>query len=464
MKAFFSFLSIFVVFSLSGDIQLRMDPEIAYLSEPLAFLITGLKENEEVALVASLKDEKGRRWHSQARFRADRNGVVDLSKQAPLQGTYSGIDPMGLFWSMELDAKEADRNFFEHTSLNPLITELRIRSITGEETRFFIQRNIAVKGVQKIPLSDDLGLDGNLFLPEGPGPFPALLVVGGSNCGIPYDPYAALFSNQGYAVLSLAYCQTKHTSPYLEDIPLEIFQKGVDWLKKDSRVDATHLFMIGTSMGAVATLAAASQFQDIKGVIAFVGRGFVPQAVDIPDSEAKPVFTLSGKPLPFLPAQVVLNKQTYQSGFFLQAAIASLLKMDRQTVDKLAIPVENIQGPILLMTSLDDQIAASAISCEVSYDRLVNNRFSHPYEFIVYKGAGHLMGEIGLPYCPTTVTTGRYHQEFKSYYNFGGNPADTAFAQADSWKRAFEFLRKHLQKSNANVIVDPIQNFTSDRL
>ena len=36
---------------------------------------------------------------SEATFRADDQGVVDLCRDAPVAGSYAGVDAMGLFWS-----------------------------------------------------------------------------------------------------------------------------------------------------------------------------------------------------------------------------------------------------------------------------------------------------------------------------------------------------------------------------
>jgi hypothetical protein len=39
-------------------------------------------------------------WQSSAHFYADRQGVVDLARQASEGGSYLGLDDMGLFWSV----------------------------------------------------------------------------------------------------------------------------------------------------------------------------------------------------------------------------------------------------------------------------------------------------------------------------------------------------------------------------
>jgi hypothetical protein len=39
-------------------------------------------------------------WQSSAHFYADRQGVVDLARQASEGGSYLGLDDMGLFWSL----------------------------------------------------------------------------------------------------------------------------------------------------------------------------------------------------------------------------------------------------------------------------------------------------------------------------------------------------------------------------
>ncbi len=40
------------------------------------------------------------RWESAATYIADTGGTIDLSRDAPEEGSYDGVEPMGFLWSM----------------------------------------------------------------------------------------------------------------------------------------------------------------------------------------------------------------------------------------------------------------------------------------------------------------------------------------------------------------------------
>ena len=49
---------------------------------------TELQAREHVKIRAELIDGSGNPWHSEGQFEADSEGVIDLSKQAPVKGSY----------------------------------------------------------------------------------------------------------------------------------------------------------------------------------------------------------------------------------------------------------------------------------------------------------------------------------------------------------------------------------------
>ena len=53
-----------------------------------------------VAVMITIAMIVGRIAADEAEFVADEHGVVDVSKQQPVGGSYKGISAMGLIWSM----------------------------------------------------------------------------------------------------------------------------------------------------------------------------------------------------------------------------------------------------------------------------------------------------------------------------------------------------------------------------
>src|SRR5439155_22974365 len=80
--------------------RIEATPRRALVDEPIAIRLLGLEPDRSVAVRARTQDDQGGVWSAQATFRTDAGGTVDLRAQAPLSGSYDGVEPMGLFWSM----------------------------------------------------------------------------------------------------------------------------------------------------------------------------------------------------------------------------------------------------------------------------------------------------------------------------------------------------------------------------
>src|SRR3954470_23888362 len=83
-----------------ADVAFHFDPKEPVVDEVVNVRVTGLPA-DSVVTIRARADWLGRAWQGVATFRADDRGVVFVGKRAPLSGTYSGADAMGLFWSME---------------------------------------------------------------------------------------------------------------------------------------------------------------------------------------------------------------------------------------------------------------------------------------------------------------------------------------------------------------------------
>jgi dienelactone hydrolase len=437
-------LLLLATFPLLAGPQLKIEPNEVDFHQRVLITLKGLNPKSHVKIMARMEDEKGRHWKSEAVFMADAKGRVDLSKQAPKEGSYDSIDPMGLFWSMQPTLETKDNSAFRHTGNEPLYVSIAAEHEGGKVLLGKVKRHVIRKEVNKIPVNVE-GVVGNLFLPGGKGPHPTVIVLGGANGGIPPDAYVAQFANRGYAALGIAYYRAPGVSDLLANIPLEYMEQAIAWMKKQKNLKHDRLIVVGTSMGGSYALLSASMFPEIRGAIVFDGAGVVFQALDPATTAPEPQSTFSyrNKPIPFIPINVPqLTPVTLNTSLFLRLFLSSFFEQPKDVIELASIKVEKIHGPVLLMGSLDDRLFASAFLLHHSYKRLTEHKFPYPYEFVSYKGSGHLLGLAGFPHSPTTRTILEIRQN-NMLYDVGGSPKDTAYAQEDSWQKAFAFLERH---------------------
>ncbi|MEV6718484.1 acyl-CoA thioesterase/bile acid-CoA:amino acid N-acyltransferase family protein [Lentzea sp. NPDC051208] len=398
--------------------EILVSPQTAPLDQQVEVIVAGLKPGQSITVQLSTGDRASR-----AVFEADDRGVVDLTRHAPVDGSYQGVDPMGLFWSLERTGGKAGPT---------------VLSVEGVGDRV-LERQSVPEGVERLEVREH-GLVGTLFAPEDDGgDLPGVIVLGGSEGGL-QETDAALLAAHGFVTFALGYFGVDGLPEHLEDVPLEYFGTAIEFLSER----AGEIGVVGGSRGGELALLVGSKFSQVSAVVSVVGSGVVTQAVGPGANLLQKLqheaasWTWKGEPLPYLP---------YYVGDELRAKIVNdepvPLRLAFDTSDGIPedteIPVENIAGGVLLISSGQDDGWPSAELSDVAMRRLKDHEHPFPYEHVVYPEAGHLIA--GPPHRPATDVT---YPGPGVTFSGGGAPQATAHARANAWKRTVEFLREQL--------------------
>ncbi|MGH8219491.1 MAG: alpha/beta fold hydrolase [Steroidobacteraceae bacterium] len=276
--------------------------------------------------------------------------------------------------------------------------------------------------VQAIPLRQG-GLVGEFYRREHQSARrPALLVVSGADGSLEVvRELARPFASKGYDVLALAYWGHSPLPTSLELIPLEYFERGIDWLLEQPSVDSRHIGMIGWSRGAEAALLVAAHDPKITAVVAIS-----PSSRVWPGMPSGAAWTLAGRALPAMPFPAPTKGAPRSMRQMFAAAL-----MSANAPRDASIPVERINGPILLLTGSDDRIWPSNLMADQIVARLGQQHFRYTYRHVDYPGAGHAVFVAGV--------TDAHHIASQTQL-FGGTSAANRAAWADSWPRVLAFL------------------------
>lgn len=395
---------------------LTVTPAALLTDERFQISIEGLTPGQDVTIRA---DGNGGAWHSSAEFRSDDHGRVNVS------------DPMRLVWSASGERPPAGGGVDPRWTFT---AEAGGRVIAAQT---IVRRPVAA-GVRIVPVRER-GLVGTAYYPPGTERRPAMIVLPGSQGGIPLPgAHAGGLASRGYVVLALAYFNAEGLPPLLQNIPLEYFATAVEWLKSQDAVDATRVGLMGTSRGGELALLLGATYPSMFRVVV----ANVPSSVVWPglsDDSAAPAWTLNGQPVPAVPARFTSADRSLSS-----RERFSRRMQDRTSVARAEIPVERINGPLLMFSGKDDQLWPSDIFCARIVERLRARRFTHPVEHYSYEHAGH---QIARPFVPTSdVRQVRIHPVSKRAIMTGGTPEGQARANEASWEKLLAFLEAHLRQ------------------
>lgn len=376
-----------------------------------------LKKNTTYCLEAKTFDDTGDLFISKSYFRSE-TGEISLSCDAPISGSYQGINPMGFIEYMEEDSLQV----FQKKGLeDQQITLSLLEEHTLLDSAVLIQRGIC----DEIQVSQfHQGVTGKEFLPKL---YKETIVIFPGSASDMNQRLAANLALKGYRVYTLQYFD-KDRKQHLESIEIEPFIAFLQSLGKT--------ILIGVSKGGELALLIGSLFPELFSKIV----AYVPSALTyggFPNID-KPCWVYRGISFPLAPLPPISDIKKVMTQQQILQATPILLKglKNKKLVMKSMIAVENLQCPLLLISGKNDMMWPSSVYCQMILDRIKNCHRQIYVKNASYENCGH---QIQMPYLPCS---GRYkkHPIDSKTYDFGGTPSGNARAARQSWKEVISFL------------------------
>ncbi|WP_135851284.1 alpha/beta fold hydrolase [Halorussus salinus] len=297
-------------------------------------------------------------------------------------------------------------------------------------------------------------LTGTLFAGLGRGPHPGVLVVHGSGGGGGYERrYARRLAHHGYTAFCVEYFDAPGRPDALDRIPLSYFGRAVEWLLGQSETDGQRVGAVGFSRGGEAAMLTGAHFEGVGAVVAYSASGYAfPAPTWMPGVEVEgPAWTRDGDPVPYLPVDELVEEE--QDGFEdvvenedVDASTSAVANATDEQRRRATIPVERIDGPVLLVSGGEDAIWPSADLSRVATDRLDASDHSWRYDLLVHPDAGHA---IRTPYrsgggsAPEEASAAGPDPD--ADHRLGGTRRANARAAAEAWRVALDYLRRGLR-------------------
>ena len=432
-------------------------PAAVLEGDRVSIVAKGLHAGDVATLhVQSVGSDGKRTFYGEATFKADRAGEIDLATADALDGYYRSIDQRGLFWSQRLladdiagQARIAALHLDASSSLaadQQVLTLERRGSLLDRKVLTLLTRDADV-------VHEDVNtpaLVGVLYHKKSAVKRPLVIVLGGAEGGRRFaDLIGPALASRGYAVFGLIYFAPpgeaiRNVPTALHRIPVELLGTARQCLAARPEVNIDRLALVGASKGGELALLLASTYDWVNAVVAFVPSDVVWQgfAYGASESTMGSSWTREGRDAPFLPQtgqreEIVRGRQPGAAP--IELARISKANMAAATPLQIAaatIPLERSHAALLLIGGGDDRTGDSGASVARAALRLKDAAYRHPFEALIYPTAGH--GIVGTGWRPTTLHNA-------GVFNDGGTAEADAHAQADSWTKAIDFLRRELR-------------------
>lgn len=281
------------------------------------------------------------------------------------------------------------------------------------------------------------GFYGELFQPEKDKyPGKALICFSGSDGGIEMTKLlAAVFQSQGLTTLAIAYVGAEGLPDKFVNVPIDTLEAAAKRLH-DMGYEKVGLW--GISKGAELALLAGSLLPGLVNAVISVApmstvcQGFAKERGIVFKPESS--WSFHGKALPYTP----FEQEKFPMGHILWKSIQirDITMCDlyepviRHPNPDAVIRVENITGPVLLISSKMDNMWPSELAAKKIMERLEEKKFPYLYQHLSYDYGSHLFVPMEL----------RSTKFFKG--DRGKNKENGRKARMDSLAKTLEFVSK----------------------
>jgi esterase/lipase len=426
---------ILILFPLCSDkarIEIYIENERDLYGTPFSIHITGLSPGETVTLSALSEDASGSEWTTSSGLTATSSGKITLEFDDPPKINPQGTDLYGYLSSMR-PADNSNRNY-HYDRENGIKIRFTATNSAGQSTSSELVRYYSNPEAELLCDTLDVnGLKGFLYYPDGENrSYPGIILLSGANGGLE-KWLARIIASHGYAVLALAYFNYQDLPENLVEIPLEYFERAIEWMKTNDHVTKDRIGLVGGSKGGELVLLLGSKYDLFRVIVAWMPAAHVWQAISLSPQSS---WSFNGQGLPYVPygytQEDMENLQTGKLTSFRSFYLLGLQNADESIISRAAIPVENIKASILLVSDTDDQSWPSSEFCNMIMQRLAENNFKYGMEHICTQNGGH------TAFLPDLIP------DLNRNFN-GGNPEDQLKANQLIWKATLEQLKKSLK-------------------
>ncbi|XP_071476479.1 bile acid-CoA:amino acid N-acyltransferase-like [Diadema antillarum] len=251
----------------SQETHLHVHPQSGLSDELLDIRVSGLEPGQEVTLQAHVTSECGRyHFESSAKYVADRSGQVAVQNDPSIGGSYTGVEPHGLLWSMVATDTSKWPRLIKKNIQKPFVYHFQVVDVAGRllgETS--AERWSLADYVDRIPLTHGKA-EGCLYLPQQKGDSTLMPVLIDIRGGVPYliEDRPSLLASHGFATISVDYYRKMRggvdiTTGITTYFDMQIILDVIDFIWKHPRLDINRVGIVSACLGSYLAMNAVAR-------------------------------------------------------------------------------------------------------------------------------------------------------------------------------------------------------------
>jgi dienelactone hydrolase len=189
---------------------------------------------------------------------------------------------------------------------------------------------------------------------------------------------------KGYAILAIGYFNADGTPKNLDRISLDAISDTIMNIAKNPKINKSKIALIGGSRGGELVLNLASRFNHFNAVIAMSTSNVSFPAITWSANTSS--WTYKGKEVPYVPAPLKTISPALKGDLY---TAHKMMLEDKEASKKAEIQVENINGAILILSGINDEMWPATEMSDKLIKRLKNKKFNYYNEHIKLDG-GHI--------------------------------------------------------------------------
>ncbi|KAF1770873.1 hypothetical protein GCK72_002697 [Caenorhabditis remanei] len=404
--------------------MLHVDKVDSHQAEKIHITADGLEEWRCYTFVLRLHYDRGT-YASFCVIQSDSLGIIDFARDAPVRGMYHDVDPMGLFLSLEPTQSVRPGHFFKTYDPNTFYYTLQLLNDSEEKIdEIHLKKHWKHPLVTQINVAEN-GLYGALFKPPGPGPFPCVVFIPGSN-GMLESGYAAVLASEGFVTFTFAYYAYKKELPRsIPEVDIEFFGRPIEFVQNLPYCNGK-IGLIGQSFGGLTANYLSTKYHQVSAVVALNCSAAFCRDSAVMRENGKPMDTqLLDEGMSDFVNGVLVQRPAFKNLYSKLTPTTSIpwWRASKDTAYR-------------IVQCYDDMLVDGVPSRDNICQNLRDT--GHQVESELVPG-GHF---LYFPYFPHHGII--FNAQINLMWGFGGECYQHSKSQETTWTKNIEFFRKHL--------------------